>query len=1318
MKKLWEGLELLRAIIDTARAEEIDEVPETIRTRYEPYAKTYFALESVKRMKERVLNELRQKHSVTGYISADYGYGKTAAAVYLWKSLMDDKVVAVPPFLFRQLKDVMLATKGWLFYELRSHPELRQTLEDLYRKHQSRSAEDLAKEIAKQKSIPEAKALDIVQEYITTRQDITTSHTLLDFLRECTELSIQAGFKGLVVFADESQEFLRTEERAREAIQTLSELVKGIRALAGTPLGFILTMPVTPTEAAIQEQADDIMDRLRERGTSLRLEDAYGREFPAQLWKYLCELYGTPEGETAVEERTLTALGQLCERKDLSNGPRTVITAFKRVGQHYQSARREYTPIDLIDDYLQEHIVFEGRGEKLTGTVRQLLELPAARESEQRIMAVKLLAAFPRGVNEQIGGELYSVIVDELAEKSGWLGEHITQLSEGYALVRLQERAEARPILDEIIRDFRRKWHQVWGSDKKALLAASAFITEIVPLLFPKRAQGQAVNFTYQTEEPETHGRGVAYFILEGSYEGLQTRFPERTVCVAVSTETEALKQFQPPKDVDLDFRFFLGIHDQDRQRVDALRTRLVSPNKDRRIDFYLNLSRTFERQFPADLQFLHDIMSPEHTSAQVLLGLSMRMMGWLKDHPETSQADKQMIEAQRSQLHRFALQLLFPDASDPAKVEAQGIAVSGAEQRLVQSAFETKCAELYPNYKPLRITRNWSTTYLRNYRVALQKRPLAERRGREPFNDSKESIAAAFGWAHSAFESNARTLQDMELLTFSWGPGRGASSEASVTFREHPLEKLIRDTIQREGKEKTVSVGARQRRVKNLEISRIKDVARREGYLSEEVDEAVELAILRQHLQRESDGTIQEFAGALDADELQQQAKELQDRLNKIAPYYGEELKEYKKGLDEAQERLTNSHDEVALDAAHRKMEEVRIRLEEFVKAKGNEVRRRTEELEQRAEQLRFRTEPRELEEAITGSVGFERHVNDQRQKIQVEYRKLRTRLETLSQKLRQLRTQADSLDNSEDTLCSVLEDCERVKDELQQVKDEIDSLQPYLAGVQHWREVVAKASLLRERLEPDNSLRQRLDHQIADAVMETFAVRQREALRDWERFKADIESVQTELEAEEKRQRDQFLGLKEAYEEFLGKLTPQRMLQATFDPKDAEQSYQVLYNAVMDKIRGWLSEKMEQARRVMSEIDYLAQERNIDTGELVRDARMAIDIFQKSQQDLNYDLVRDKETFSDYVEKLGTADDQLQKAEKDLERLRTQKGEPTEEEALLLQVQTAQKRSLEEIRRSCRERGEQLSLDDLFDRLKGLYRKGHIEIEIRKRE
>lgn len=1315
MASLWEQLETLRAIVDTARAEDLERQPEAIRTRYEPYAASYFVIEPVKQVEQRLVHELRGRRSVTGYLSADFGYGKTATAIYLWKCCLDSDLVAVPPFLFRRLKDLMQATKGWLAYQLHhTQPRLVARLEEACRAHAARSVEELAKEIAAQQGLSELKARAIVQEYIARQRDVTATPSLLDFLREATGLAQEAGFKGLVVFADETQEFVRAEEAgARDAVQTLSELVKGVRAMATTPLGLMLVMPVNPTETYVEDQAGDIMQRMRERGTALRLQDAYGREFPKRLWEHLCTSFGDERAKRAVEQRTLEALGQICERKDLSNGPRTVISAFKRIAQRHLESGCPYTPIDLMDDYLQGHIVFEGRGAKVTTTLRGLLELPSVQTNARRQQAVKLLAAFPAGVDQARAGEFYSVIDEDLAEKQGWRGVYIRRLPEGYVLIPLVlPDIPDSTRLDEIVRDFRHRWFNIWSEQKKAELAAAGFFREILPLLFPQRGQGQYTNFGGHAN-PGHDEHGVAYLVLEGCFERIFSSFPNRKICVSVSTDAHSLARFQPSQeDIDLDFRFFLEAPDD--SDMDKTPVRIISANRDRRVDFHLNLKQTFGREFPPDLAFLRDVMSPERTSPQVLLGLSMRMWGWLEDHPDTSEADRQMIVAHRGALHRYALQLLLPDAGDHTKVTVHGIQVCGAEQRLVESAFEAKCAELYPNYKPLMVTKEWKG-HLRRYRDALVKRPLAERRGREPFAASKNEIAKAFGWTHTVFESNSRTLQDMGLLKVHWGKGRGEESEARVLFMEHPLEELLRETLQREGRDKTLLVGGQSKRVKSIEIGRLEGLARRQGYLPEEVNEALQLLVLRQHVQGESDGTVHEFTGAVDPEELKHQATVLGERLCNLATHFREELRDHGRMLLEAGEYLSTPEDEVALDAAQRKLHELAVRLDEFIKSKARELSNRLSGLAGELERRSGELAPRELEQQVTGSVEFVRHVDDQRKALQ-------RRFGTLRQRWDQLRDRADQLQQhvlgatDERALAQVVEEQGKLDGTRERLEDELNDLRRYVTDLQRWREVVTKASVLRDRLDAESLVRKRIDEDVTTSIMENFAIRQLEALRDWERFKADVDAIEAEINAEDSRRRNEFHHHKEQYEKALRTLTTQPVVQAIFDPRDPEQSYQVLYQGVLRKLQERLNEQRDIAQRVLNEFDYLIGERGIKADNERHLAEQVRRDLAAAAERLNVELVKHWTEFQRYCGDLEKTCEHLRTVLEELAKKRAQKEEPAVEERPVLEVLTLQRCSLENLRRQLA--SSKLSLDELFGLLKTLYRKGHIELEVRRRE
>jgi hypothetical protein len=220
-------------------------------------------------------------------------------------------------------------------------------------------------------------------------------------------------------------------------------------------------------------------------------------------------------------------------------------------------------------------------------------------------------------------------------------------------------------------------------------------------------------------------------------------------------------------------------------------------------------------------------------------------------------------------------------------------------------------------------------------------------------------------------------------------------------------------------------------------------------------------------------------------------------------------------------------------------------------------------------------------------------------------------------------------------------------------------------------------------------------------------------DALLNWERFKTEVDQIEAELASEENRQREQFHARKEQYESVLGKLLSQRTVQATFDPKEPEQSYQVFYQGVLRKLQDWLREQREMAGRVENEWEYLIQERGVEATEERSEAGTICQSLDGVMGDLNIETIADWEKFQQYISELQNLQERLRRLHQSLERRRTQKGALEESEKPVLEALALQRRSLEDIRRQLR-----VSLDDLFGILKSLYRKGYLELEVRRRE
>src|SRR5260370_7634226 len=125
------------SILKTANARELGQDPQDVLERYRTYALTHIPLgDTTKQLKnlERVIVD--NKYCAVGTIVGPYGYGKTSTAVHLWNELREQKILAIPPFLWVNLSELMDAVYFCLRFEFSQGPNsFLDPLETLYEKH-------------------------------------------------------------------------------------------------------------------------------------------------------------------------------------------------------------------------------------------------------------------------------------------------------------------------------------------------------------------------------------------------------------------------------------------------------------------------------------------------------------------------------------------------------------------------------------------------------------------------------------------------------------------------------------------------------------------------------------------------------------------------------------------------------------------------------------------------------------------------------------------------------------------------------------------------------------------------------------------------------------------------------------------------------------------------------------------------------------------------------------------------------------------------------------------------------------------------------
>ena len=1327
MKRLLEQLDSIEAIVDTVSPSQIEQDAQGVARCYQLYASAYDPIERVKELRERLIAQIHQGKPVNGYLSADYGYGKTATLVYLWHECQQNRIVAVPPFKFKELGDLMVATYGWI--KAYVQPELIPQVEALYRKYGLQSQQEQAADIARKHKLSEAKALKIVQELKT---GITNTDNVLNFWQESVPILRKAGFVGLAIFADESQEFLRTEEGSSARIQILSDLVKGMRALGNTPVALILSMPTDPTESAIEEQAGDIIHRMKEQKVSLRLADAYNYEFPYKLWDSLCEkfLEDKSQGEQLAHPATIESLGQLCDRKDLSNGPRTTIEVFKRLVHFEQQQGRSYTPLDLIDDYLTGRVQFYGAQQhRINNAINTLEKLTSVHNHAQGRNVIKLLAIFPSGVSETVAEKLGLLeSLRELADADDLSGVHIIQLSEHrFALVALSQ-PNTPTVVDKILNRFRQRWFRDWNNAQKEEIAATMFREEIIPLLFPVSRPGQKANWTWRYQDEWKENRFGFYNFLKGVPERYNAEFPNRSLIISVGTDNSGLMRFIPPEETHLDWRFYLNYNQESRVQ----KQRLTAIAGTGQVDFYIQLARSFEREYPPSFGLLSKAIPAEQCSACTLLNLSHHIQDWLLRNPEVSQADRARLEYHRQECHQYAIRLLFP-ALKPETWTIEGLeGVNGAETKLIESVFYQKCKALFPEYKSF--YSNLRPT-LQKYKSALENVPLAVRRGRQVYQVAKVEFENLFDTAGSSLPSVLAIFKQYDLIS-EYKIASNKQEDSQVKFTEHPLESFIQKQLKLSGRIRTVETKQGQQDVKELDYSDLWEEVENLGYLQEEFEEALEWLQRRHYIewQRQA-GIISQAIAELDSDDLKGRLNELRVQVSSLIEAFDETLlHEVKQSIEEAKKNIISvvaslvkdsdtaqlnlfnqpvlesgkhqSLSEVALDQVQRTIQGIDEKIEEFRIEKRSTLQKELREIKGQLEDLSKEFITSKVSQPLLSDSGLEPYLNDYRERLAKQVEQLEKDCQKMASSIVLDEPNILSLHHQREQCYQFFKTQERTK----------RTLQDLVAGLEQWRIILTRAEALRKNLTDDLERSRRYEDEFVDRVVIHFDTHELETFKAYELLQRPLVELEEQISSERRLRREDFQQLLNQYQALLSQLlsTDSYLIsRCKYDDEDREGSYEALRQVFLEKLFQECDNQILEGEKLEKDLCFIDQNSKQD----ITDFWHQVSNFKTqllAKKDLCKEALADFKNLEAQINELKSIFERGIELREETRRLQARKDENLlEEERQFLSIINTVESDL-----TISQAYQSLPDKDVWEILKALYKKGYLEITLRQRD
>ncbi len=793
-------------IVSTFDSRTVASHPEEVIASYNQHATTYVEFDLLRDLEQRFIDKVVRSQTPKACLVAHYGYGKTTAAIGLWQVCCSVNILAVPPAGYTSMAEIASTVYSWACNALRENEDALSKLRELYANFPQSSTEQLARLVSRRSGRPYEQVIEVLTDPAlvgSLRLDPPTTNIIL-FLEALTHIVVANGYEGVAVFIDEFQQLLG--KAGADVLTALRSLIWGLRTRK-IPLGLFITMDPN-SERILGERAGDILHRIKDDDLYLDFRQIHSSEFPKLLWERYARRLDL-DGLTfrIVDKPALEALGQICDRPDLSNGPRTVANAFRRIASYYVNTERTYTPLQLIDDFLTGAIIFDGDANTIASLVTEFSGYAYFKHTDEHLAVLKLLAAFPAGCPPEIA-ERYGLMEAFQQITSDLRGDIVTLLPGGYALIDLQRVGKPLNKLSLILKKY---WMQITNVEEEPTENIRRFATYMLPLLFPA---GSSQSESWSTESVLSLTADNTY--VQMFVGRLHSRHPLRRVRVLVCAEVPPLIKNDGIADINLVF---------------VLCSKAVGEQKafvrqDKSLIFLLDLGRAPEEGLPPDLRIVEHNLSPQPGTPAVLLNMIEFVERELAS-TKLKQSEQVQVNYILEGIRRWFLNFTFDEyLLGSIDLESATPGYRGVRDLLFRE-FERR----FPHYSTLITSHIWREN-LATYRMVLSERTLAERRGIEPIKGSKAQIAALFGQrSHAGFDSKMR-IQYPDLLEVTWEGEQGV-----LLCTSHPLEARVLTFLGDEGRQHD-----------NVVVH-----SRMEGYAHEEIEEILLLLMTRGQIKEES---------------------------------------------------------------------------------------------------------------------------------------------------------------------------------------------------------------------------------------------------------------------------------------------------------------------------------------------------------------------------------------------------------------------------------------------------------------------------------
>ncbi len=818
-------------IVPTRQARDFLAGSQEIDDLYKHHVRTYIPLQSgsdeasgVNTFASRFVKQVKEAKVPRGYVTADFGYGKTSAGLFVWQKAQDARLVAVPPFKLNRLEDLLDATAGWVTHILaKTVPSLVEKAIEIYELFHNRELDSIAKRYGVTLDQAERMYSDRALQLNITPQDIVR------FFEHMTSLVLEAGFEGLVVIPDELQQYLDPEIKSGkiDPLVPLFDIITELMNQQGK-LAFGFLMIITSKElGVINDQRGDLIDRLR--GNTLDLRAIYDRDFPARLWQRFAETFEYSEiSNQLVDELTLDSLGQIASRPDLSNGPRTVINAFRQIARRALESSgtiSSYSPIDLVDDFLANQIAFDAR-KLLQEAASKALATSLIRGNPQLEQAIRLLAAFPvDGATRDI--QRHYGLLDACTElRASGTPEIVIEIGDrqrpALMLRALDAAQENTDELSLILREFIRNYDMQAANQMQR--AVNSFMALLALVFKPEQWTTASLEYRNFARNAEA--------VFVGTFPEMAKRFPERAVHVRVMGDDEALNR-DTHLEGECSLVFVLARHlDLSRQERLNFLGEMQTDTSAFAAAFSLNLMLPcFDNLNRAIQDQLRRVVDVDEVSVMLVLALHAYLTE-AAERDSVSKPLKEMIKRSMSvRLLEGALEVLLNPAVGSAFSVTGGLIIEKTVSELIDARYGAQ-------YETLITYKQWRDNLRTYISVLRQLSSFAQKQGFALVEGTKEEIAKKFSTTAATFEAFQARFPDLLKIEGGSFPGRREPRKSGVLLTRHSLEEVILSSL-----EGAPTITTRERKtVRALKLDEIHGGAADMGYRPDEIKFIIEI--------------------------------------------------------------------------------------------------------------------------------------------------------------------------------------------------------------------------------------------------------------------------------------------------------------------------------------------------------------------------------------------------------------------------------------------------------------------------------------------